>query len=257
MLIVWFSPLTLLLLVACTNLVGGQTVAIPPESIPPVQLGSGEKEYIQAFCSENERYTECSSSNCFEETCADLIVPIPQLKQCRKDCRSGCQCKPGYYRNLGGKCVSELTCLMCGQGEEWRQGPEKGCNGFTSRRIPKKGKKGKKDSTTNVWGCYCSNDTYRSKDGLCVSQETCKTCGSNEIFETCGSSSCWEYTCKDAKIPRLIRETRMCTEDCKQGCKCHPGFYRSRHGLCISAIACITDKKKTEKKKKDKGRSRP
>lgn len=236
-----------------TNLVSGQTIpVVKPEDVSSVQPISGKEQgTVQTLCTEqNERYTSCSSSNCFEQTCADLVAPTTKFKQCRKDCRSGCQCKPAYYRNLERKCVSELTCLMCGQGEEWSKGPEKKCDIFISA-IKSTPNKSKIDSiTNNTWGCYCSNGTYRTRDGLCVSKDTCKTCSANEIFETCGSSSCWEYKCKDATIPRYVRESRICTQDCKEGCKCHPGYYRNGRygdGSCISAIHCIAEKKKRKK----------
>lgn len=238
-------------LVAFTNLVNGQSIpVVQPEVVSSVQPSGKEQGTVQTFCTEqNERYTSCSSSNCFEQTCADLVAPTTEFKQCRKDCRSGCQCKPAYYRNLERKCVSELTCLMCGQGEEWSQGPEKKCDNFMPA-IESTPNKSKTDSITNTWGCYCSNDTYRTRDGLCVSIDTCKTCGVNEFFETCGSSSCWENKCKDATIPRRVRDSKMCTQDCKEGCKCHPGYYRdNRNGSCISAIDCIAEKKKRQKKR--------
>ncbi len=33
-------------------------------------------------CGENERYTTCTSSTCFEDTCADILDPQPGPKKC-------------------------------------------------------------------------------------------------------------------------------------------------------------------------------
>ncbi len=59
---------------------------------------------------ENERFTHCAPSTCFEESCSEVLLnPNPVMamvmKKCSRDCRSGCQCKPGYYRNVDGRLV--------------------------------------------------------------------------------------------------------------------------------------------------------
>ena len=66
--------------------------------------------------------------------------------------------------------MSELTFLFCGQGEEWRQGPEKGCESIMSEITDIIQNKDKKDPITNIWGYYCPNGT----NGICVSEETLK-----------------------------------------------------------------------------------
>ncbi len=53
----------------------------------------------QKTCGENEKYTKCSSSTCFEETCKDVLFPRPGPKMCTRDCRRGCKCSPGFFRN--------------------------------------------------------------------------------------------------------------------------------------------------------------
>mmetsp|Transcript_7400 Transcript_7400/g.8115 ORF Transcript_7400/g.8115 Transcript_7400/m.8115 type:complete len:257 (+) Transcript_7400:284-1054(+) len=190
----------------------------------------------------NERYTFCASSSCFEDTCIrDVLFPIVGHKICTTDCKRGCQCIPGYYRNHDGRCVDEITCVMCGYRQDWKDfndsdageevepgSLEKSCDDVLGTDIVED------EMTTfeNIMdfvppaGCYCADGYFRAVDGLCVTEVACRECSLNEVYKTCGSSSCWEYTCADVDVPLNERLTRPCTKDCRQGCKCHPGFYR-------------------------------
>mmetsp|Transcript_7032 Transcript_7032/g.10291 ORF Transcript_7032/g.10291 Transcript_7032/m.10291 type:complete len:237 (-) Transcript_7032:91-801(-) len=189
-------------------------------------------------CGPNERYTTCASSTCFEETCNDILLPESLHKICTKDCRQGCQCKSGYYRNHDGRCVTELSCALCGYGEDWTDcGYNNTCVGEFELTCDLNGLG--TDISSN--GCYCALDYYRTDKGLCVSRDSCDKCDMNEVYESCGSSSCWEFTCDD--VGTLVSDRwqpRPCTLDCQQGCKCFPGFYRDESlGDCISAEMCI------------------
>mmetsp|Transcript_13546 Transcript_13546/g.20555 ORF Transcript_13546/g.20555 Transcript_13546/m.20555 type:complete len:237 (+) Transcript_13546:65-775(+) len=77
---------------------------------------------------QNERYTRGASSSCFEESCSNVLeiyahkgtASTARTKRCSRDLKSGCQCKPGYFRNHhDGRCVTELTCIHCGYNEDW------------------------------------------------------------------------------------------------------------------------------------------
>ncbi len=215
----------------------------------------------QSTCSENEEYTNCASSTCFEETCVDVAFAHPMMKRCTKDCKKGCKCKEGFFRNQDGRCVTELTCIMCGYGENWLElddldddndeqlcddliGDNGGNDSMEEPTFPPDTFSG--NEPDYIYGadagmCICAKNLYRSFDGLCVSKDSCLKCGANEIFEPCGSSTCWEYSCDDALVP--LRERMMkkpCTVDCRSGCKCHPGFYRdATTDECISAVECL------------------
>lgn len=191
-------------------------------------------------CNEHERFTECASSTCFEETCTEIREPIFRRKKCTKDCRRGCQCKPGFYRNFDGRCVDEKTCLMCGYGEVWLDCGRGSCpeeEYDLTCDIVVNDSGGVIPFTTS--GCKCGTDFYRSFDSLCVSKAACEFCGINEEWEPCGSSSCWEFTCDDMETPISDRWPRACTLDCHKGCKCHKGFYRDNiTGECVTAETC-------------------
>lgn len=209
----------------------------------------------QTLCDENEVYTNCASSTCFEETCVDVLFPKPGLKKCTRDCKQGCQCEEGYFRNHDGRCVDELTCIMCGYQEDWIEYSaddddkfEMICDDLMDEEFedeeeqPPSFPPGTFDEIEMDGGgiCHCAKNTFRSMDGLCVSKESCLECGMNEIYESCGSSSCWEYTCDDVLIPLRERLMIPCTLDCRSGCKCHPGFYRqTSSGECVTAATCL------------------
>jgi hypothetical protein len=55
-------------------------------------------------CPENEQYTSCSSSSCFEAVCS-----VAPTLFCTKDCKTGCQCIQGYARR-GERCVPLSEC---------------------------------------------------------------------------------------------------------------------------------------------------
>ena len=226
-----------------------------PSSLPssPTIHPSAKEEFPPAFravdvpptCGVNEQFTECASSTCFENTCAQVRNPaLLNQRKCTRDCRRGCQCQPGYYRNYDGRCVDDVSCFMCGFGEAWvdcGRNIDGGCNqdeyDLTCEMVLHSD--GKVLPIT-MSGCKCGQGFYRSLDGLCVYKEACERCGMNEMWETCGSSSCWELTCDDANSALEERGgLKACTLDCRQGCKCHPGFFRNvESGECVSAEIC-------------------
>ena len=60
----------------------------------------------------NEVYEECGSSSCWEFTCdqSQWTLQQKQYRACTLDCRSGCKCQLGYYRNQADICVSSSQC---------------------------------------------------------------------------------------------------------------------------------------------------
>jgi hypothetical protein len=190
-------------------------------------------------CDINEEFTECASSTCFEETCDDVRTPPTAPRKCTKDCRQGCRCKQGYYRNFDGRCVDELTCIMCGYGEEWLDCGSGRCQDQYDLTCDNAIEDSGDVYPIETSGCKCGVGYYRTEEGLCVSKEACAECGPNEVWETCGSSSCWEFTCSDSLIPVSERWLRPCTMDCRSGCKCHPGFYRDEFlEACVTFERC-------------------
>ncbi|KAL3225176.1 hypothetical protein MRX96_025974 [Rhipicephalus microplus] len=55
----------------------------------------------------HEVYKQCVGTGCEEATCwKPTIGPI-----CHYDCKQGCFCETGFYRDYRGKCVSWNKCL--------------------------------------------------------------------------------------------------------------------------------------------------
>uniref|UniRef100_A0A6G5A691 Putative trypsin inhibitor like cysteine rich domain protein n=1 Tax=Rhipicephalus microplus TaxID=6941 RepID=A0A6G5A691_RHIMP len=57
----------------------------------------------------HEEYKQCVSGSCSEWTCRYLYKGWP--RGCTRDCRSGCFCKEGYFRNRRGNCVLGYRCF--------------------------------------------------------------------------------------------------------------------------------------------------
>jgi Trypsin Inhibitor like cysteine rich domain len=71
------------------------------------------------FCRANEVYSDCG--NLCEDTCANRCeAPISTsqlaLELTNPRCKAGCYCSPGYIRNRGGICVTNIP-NVCGCGE--------------------------------------------------------------------------------------------------------------------------------------------
>ncbi|XP_077527756.1 ixochymostatin-like [Haemaphysalis longicornis] len=57
-------------------------------------------------CGPGEVLKHCQSSTCGERTCA---FPGPPTK-CTYDCRTGCFCADGFFRNRAKRCVPLALC---------------------------------------------------------------------------------------------------------------------------------------------------
>lgn len=65
---------------------------------------------LEDSCGENEEWTTCKSSSCFDKICDDVLEPT-KMRPCTRDCKSGCTCKEGYVRESDGNCYEEDICI--------------------------------------------------------------------------------------------------------------------------------------------------
>ncbi|KAK0412479.1 hypothetical protein QR680_006233 [Steinernema hermaphroditum] len=64
----------------------------------------------------NRKKIECEKPNEVWDDChgcgftCDDVIAKRQSKVCTLECRIGCHCKPGFYRNHNGECVRAADC---------------------------------------------------------------------------------------------------------------------------------------------------
>ncbi|KAM7296284.1 mucin-6-like [Ixodes scapularis] len=224
------------------------TLKWPPE---PGQCGTGEV------------WKECVSGSCAEKSCRRRQVG----PGCTLDCRYGCYCADGFYRNADGACVTIDECppgeqdqsqpllplytgaprpRRCNAGEVWKECASSSCaeKSCTRRHV------GPGCTLDCRYDCFCDEGFYRNADGACVTADQCppgekdqsqnlpgwpfqiKPCEEGEVWKRCVSSSCAEETC-ERPVPRM-----QCTADCRHGCYCGEGFYRNSAGRCVPLAEC-------------------
>uniref|UniRef100_A0A131XJQ8 Putative inducible metalloproteinase n=1 Tax=Hyalomma excavatum TaxID=257692 RepID=A0A131XJQ8_9ACAR len=128
-------------------------------------------------CGTNEVWKQCVSSTCSETTCKKRILG----PGCTYDCRYGCYCAEGFYRNAEGNCVTVDQCppeeqdlgpvQTCGTNEEWKVCVSSSCAETTCEKRTI----GPACTADCQRGCYCSEGFYRNAQGACVTEDQCPT----------------------------------------------------------------------------------
>ncbi|KAL1442470.1 hypothetical protein MTO96_046401 [Rhipicephalus appendiculatus] len=108
------TMILLLVFVACTSLVhvNGQH-DMEPHTLTTSSSSSRWPSWSWPSWSRcwkrHEEYKTCVSGSCSEWRCSYLYKGWPDA--CTLDCRSGCFCKKGYFRNRRGNCVLGYRCF--------------------------------------------------------------------------------------------------------------------------------------------------
>ncbi|XP_075558553.1 serine protease inhibitor swm-1-like isoform X2 [Dermacentor variabilis] len=127
-------------------------------------------------CGPNEVWKECVSSTCSETSCKKRILG----PGCTYDCRYGCYCAEGFYRNAEQKCVTVDQCgpeepepaedhPTCGPNEEWKVCVSSSCAETTCEKRTL----GPACTADCNRGCYCSEGFHRNAEKKCVTEDQC------------------------------------------------------------------------------------
>uniref|UniRef100_A0A023GD74 Putative tick til 20 n=1 Tax=Amblyomma triste TaxID=251400 RepID=A0A023GD74_AMBTT len=129
-------------------------------------------------CATNEVWKECVGSSCAETTCQKRTIG----PGCTYDCRYGCFCADGFYRNAEGNCVTVDQCPPqtgsagedhppCGAHEEWKVCVSSSCAEATCEKRTI----GPACTADCQRGCYCSSGFFRNAQRQCVREDQCPT----------------------------------------------------------------------------------
>ncbi|XP_052738623.1 zonadhesin [Bicyclus anynana] len=186
-------------------------------------------------CGVNEVYDVCPAT-CPPKTC-DALGRAYKCKAPPKpgdpECKPGCRCADGYYRNKQGVCVPENECLTCyGQNEE--RGCKSTCPPETCEAIGKRYPCPLQPAVSTP-ACRCKKGYYRNVKGVCISKENCLKCTRpNEYFDC-------DVECDNVCETLATQNRTNCpivNIVCNEKCYCLDGFARDSNNTCIPVSQC-------------------
>ncbi|KAL4707026.1 hypothetical protein ACJJTC_000453 [Scirpophaga incertulas] len=180
-----------------------------------------------------------------EERC---VKPCPPERTCRRrvnnlfcikddnPCQKKCVCKPGYFRNSIGQCISEAQCDQCSKPNEFFS-----CGSACDNECSTLNQQNRTHCPIiNIKcneKCYCDDGYARDDSGKCVPVSECKppkpTCGRNEV--NVFGKSCPPDTC----LSLVAKFKCDSNEVSKNRCRCKPGYLRLKNGsACVPICQC-------------------
>lgn len=126
--------------------------------------------HLGTTCPRHERFVVCDDDWKCEKTCAGRNAECPSTAYCR----GGCECQPGYYRDVGGACVRSHSCVTpaanpaCARNQIWRP-----CafDCLDDCRVTDQCRASVPTQTCTS-GCFCEDGHGRQGD-RCVLREKC------------------------------------------------------------------------------------
>ncbi|RVE54612.1 hypothetical protein evm_000733 [Chilo suppressalis] len=188
---------------------------------------------IVPLCGKNEVYST-KKITCPPQTCAGRFA----LYKCNilAPTEPGCNCIPGYLRNVEGICIPKDQCppppLNCGPNEiaanEKIECPPQTCESiYTTYNC---------EPSLPRPGCNCINGYLRNASGICIPSEKCslppKGCKGDPNATTKRCPNPCPATCQNPN------PTGVCPRACLViGCECNPGYLLS-NGTCVLPKDC-------------------
>ncbi|XP_028042397.1 zonadhesin-like isoform X6 [Bombyx mandarina] len=187
----------------------------------------------------NEVYERCTF-DCPPQTCDSLDKAYACPLQNNQTCVGKCKCKPGYYRNLIGECISEEDCRRCPGKHEYYS-----CGGACDNICDKLSEENQTScSIINIKCnemCYCEEGYARNKNNICVPFDQCNdpVCPENERYDKCPAFLCGPQKCSElgfgTNCPASVNNG---TCPGKPGCVCDNGYVRNNKNVCIPQDQC-------------------
>ncbi|PZC75815.1 hypothetical protein B5X24_HaOG205635 [Helicoverpa armigera] len=193
-----------------------------------------ENECSADLCTTHEEFSNCTQAVCRAQNCTNKGIPQACPSVADGDCKQGCICKEGYFRNENGYCVPEELCNKeCGTNQELRCmnscPPQKTCS---TRRFAVTC-----PPSPYVCKCVCKPGHVKDDNGQCIPEEQCAgPCSENEVFSNCTQAVCRTQNCSDKDILKACPS--VADGDCIQGCVCQEGYFRDVNGYCIPEDLC-------------------
>ncbi|PZC85306.1 hypothetical protein B5X24_HaOG201802 [Helicoverpa armigera] len=203
---------------------------VPKDQCPPKCNGA------------NEIYDPCPP-RCPPQTCESIgqkyFCPLQLTEPSSKNCRGACRCKPNYFRNKIGECISAKNCQKCKGPNEYYS-----CGGACDNVCATL----KEQNQTNCpivnikcnEMCYCEPGYARDNNNICIPIEKCpKTvCGVNERLEQCPPALCTPQKCTELGFPYACPDLPPNGCPVPPGCVCIDDYVRDAKGRCIPNQNC-------------------
>ncbi|XP_073951120.1 uncharacterized protein [Choristoneura fumiferana] len=184
---------------------------------------------------QNEFFDTCIKG-CSNQTC-DSIGTIYHCPLQTTVCKTGCRCKPGFYRDSNNVCVEQSQCpQQCGENAYYEK-CYLGCSNQTCNEI------GVIYACPAIIGCKslcrCNPGFWRDKDNKCIAESQCPTppCPEGEVYNRCATVKCdGDYCPKTRDCPQTCKAAIACSQP-----RCTCGFNQKRDwktGKCIATRDC-------------------
>ncbi|XP_061710454.1 multiple epidermal growth factor-like domains protein 6 isoform X2 [Cydia pomonella] len=196
-------------------------------------------------CTGQNEYWEPCIQGCSNQTCGS----IGQKYYCplQKGCKSGCRCKPGFYRkDVGSPCsLTEEQCTKgkCPPGENWNTCPAIKCDADYCGKNKDSPKWCPIGIVCDPPRCTCENNKKRDrKNGKCIPVVDCPPfpCPRNEEYKVC-PPPCPGETCSEhiTGPPGGHCPPNEPVTICTPQCRCFKGYSRNDNGTCIPSKNCL------------------